>query len=195
MTLHWVIGSSAMWTGARAALQQLGNAVQARLDRHTPMLRAAVRALSFATLFGGAALAAYHSGLAHAAGALCGPVCAAIPGLDHVMAAAAGGAAVLAVRLYAAASRTLAGVFAVLVARRESKPSELSEPEPLTLRVQKAVSLLYGLIGIALGLTIGVLGKGTQSHAAFEFWVGWTMGAAACWNFSGQDSRRRAASV
>jgi hypothetical protein len=53
-------------------MTQLPHPIEAWTARHRPLLAAFGTVLSFAVLFGGTALAAYHSGASDGAAVLCG---------------------------------------------------------------------------------------------------------------------------
>jgi hypothetical protein len=147
--------------------------LEAWTDRRLPVLSAIGYALSFVMLFGAVTLAAYESGLAHAAGALCVPICLATHGFEYVTAAMWGGAAILFVKLYA---RLAAAVQRVFV-----DPFEFVRPEPLKPgEVVNWAVVLHMLIGMALFVAIAGFEE-TKTNAAMELVIGWWVDLDGGW--------------
>jgi hypothetical protein len=147
-----------------ATLKQRFVAFDERLDawadRHWPALSTIGYALSFVLLFGGVALHAYGSGLAHAAAVRCGSVCSATRGYGFMAAAICGGAAILFVKLYAGLTSA--------VRRRFFDPFKFVRPEPPTKQVARWAAVLHCLIGIALFIAMAGLAKVPISGRLFE---------------------------
>jgi hypothetical protein len=171
-----------------ATLKSRFDALDDQLDvwanRHWPVLSVLGYALSFVLLFGGVALHAYESGLAHSSGVRCGPICRTTPGFEYAAAAVCGGAAILFVKLYA----TLASA----VQRRLIDPLKFVRPEPPTKEAARWAKFLHCLIGIALFLAMVAFTKeqipgsykvqiGTPG--ALEMLLGWWVGGLVVLRF------------
>jgi len=147
-----------------ATLKKRFDTFDDRLDawanRHWPFLSAIGITLSFAMLFGAVALHAYQSGLAHAAGLRCGPLCLAAPGFDYAAAALCGGAAILYVKLYAGLAST--------VQRRVFDPLKYVRPEPPAKKVARWAAVLHVLLGFAVFLAMAVFAKMQIPGRLFE---------------------------
>jgi hypothetical protein len=158
-----------------ATIAAIPKRLEARVDRHLPTFSVIGYTLSFVVLFGGVVLAAYESGLAHAAGMQCGPMCVAIPGFEYAMAAMWGGAAILFVKLYARLAAVLQRVFV--------DPFEFVRPE--SLRSGKVVGwaeVLHLLIGLALSVAIAGF-ETTKTNAVVELCIGWWVGGRGVLRF------------
>jgi hypothetical protein len=158
--------------------------LDALADRHWPILSVLGYALSFVLLFGGVALHAYESGLTHAAGARCGPICRTTPGFEYAAAALCGGVAILFVKLYA---ELTAGVRRTFI-----DPFKFVRPEPPTKEVARWAAYLHCLIGIALFLAMAGFAKEQipgrfearlGSLGSLEMLLGWWVGGLAVLRF------------
>jgi len=130
------------------------------------------------------ALHAFDSGLAHAAGVRCGPICLATPGFEHVAAAMCGGAAILFVKLYARLTSTVQRTFI--------DPFKHVRPEPPAREVARWAARLHVLIGIALFLAMAGLAKAQipgrfqatlGGLGSLEMVLGWWVGGLAVLRF------------
>jgi hypothetical protein len=153
-------------------------------DRHWPVLSILGYALSFVLLFGGVALHAYESGLAHAIGVQCGPIGRTNPGFEYGTAVLCGGAAILFVKLYA---RLTAGVQRTFI-----DPFKYVRPEPSTKEVARWAASLHCLIGIALFFAMAGIAKEqipgrfevqVGMHGSLEMLLGWWVGGLTVLRF------------
>jgi hypothetical protein len=142
-----------MYCATFAAIKKRFEAFDERLDawadRHWRVLSVFGTRLSFVMLFGGVALHAYESGLAHAVGVWCGPICLATPGFEYVAAAMCGGAVILFVKLYARLTSAVQRTFI--------DPFKYVRPEPPAREVARWAGCLHVLIGIAIFLAMAGL--------------------------------------
>lgn len=124
--------------------------LEAWANRHWPALNAAGHALAFAVMFGGVALAAYHSGLTRTEAAVCGVL------------------ALLFIRYFA---RTVPRAQRLIDRLQPPERNEPIKPEALP----NWALAVYALIGLALILTI-IAFEATYTYAVTELWVGWLAG-------------------
>ncbi len=139
-------------------MTQLPQPIEAWAARHRPLLAAFGTVLSFAVLFGGTALAAYHSGASDGAAVLCGL------------------AAILFTRLYV---RIVQRIARSIEARRppkpdaakpgDAKPDDAAKPGG----IPRWAIAIYALLGVALGYAIA---DPESIVEAIEFFVGWLAG-------------------
>ena len=132
-------------------------------DRHWAVLRVLGTVLAFLLLFGGVALHAYESGLAHAIAVKCGAKCSAMPGVEYIAAAACGLAAILFVKLFA----MLTGG----VQRAVIDPWKHVRPEPAPREVTRWAVVLHVLIGLVVFFAIASFGHAAASgpfHMSIE---------------------------
>src|SRR5262245_30672709 len=124
--------------------------IAAWATRHWPVLAAFGYALSFAVLFGGTALAAYHADVA-----------------DGTAAVLCGAAAILFAKLYV---RIVPRIARSIDALRPPKPDAAAKSQiPLW-----AVAI-YAVLGLALALAVADP-ESSRIHAAIEFFVAWLAG-------------------
>jgi uncharacterized membrane protein YuzA (DUF378 family) len=132
-------------------VSELAEPIEAWACRHWPLLTAFGYALSFVVLFGGTALAAYHSGVA-----------------DGTAALLCGAAAILFAKLYA---RMVPPIARLIDALCPPKPDEAARSDGIPLWAV----VIYAMLGLALAFAIadpassGIL-------AAIEFFVAWLAG-------------------
>jgi hypothetical protein len=118
-------------------------------NRHWPALRVPGHALAFAIVFGGATLAAHHSGYSPTLASVCGVLF------------------ILFVRLYA---RSIPRVQR-LIDRLHPEPDDPAKPDEIP---GWAVGV-YILAGLAVACTVGAL-QDTYTHAPMELFVAWGVG-------------------
>jgi hypothetical protein len=167
MFISAIVGNGMLtgWPGV-ATLLGFWRAIEAWLDRHWPVLCILGYRLSLLLLFGGTALASYHSGLAQATVLACGEACVAMPGAELVIALAAGGAAILAVMLYARLCEA---------AQHALAPWQPYKPEPAG-----AVRFVFGVVGAALFVAVAAFEKAhgrSDATAWFPFAFAFVSGA------------------
>ena len=109
---------------------ELPQPIEAWATRHWPVLTAFGYVLSFAALFGGTALAAYHSDVA-----------------DGMAVLLCGAAAILFAKLYA---RIVARIQRLIDALRPPKPDEAAKLDGIPLWAV----VIYAMIGLALAFAI-----------------------------------------
>jgi hypothetical protein len=131
-------------------MTKLPQPIEAWATRHWPVLTAFGYALSFAVLFGGTALAAYHSDVADGTAVLCGA------------------AAILFAKLYVR-----------IVQRIQRLTDALNPPKPDGAAKSDGIPLwavvIHAMLGLALAFAI-VDPVSSRIHAAIEFFVAWLAG-------------------
>jgi hypothetical protein len=169
----WPILSSIGYTFAvlRKRFEKLDDWLDAWADRNWPLLSAIGYMVIFAVFFGGVALAAYRSGLAARTGALCGPMCLAIPGLAYATAALWGAAAILFVKLHVQWASAVERWF---VDALFYKPLPLMPKGGVRLAV-----VLFNLIGVALFVALVAFEltlRSKTTNAPFVLLIAWIWG-------------------
>jgi hypothetical protein len=175
-----------------ATFAAISKRFEAWMDRHWPIISAVGYTVSFVLLFGGVALHANQSGLAHALGERCGPVCLAIPGWEYAAGAMFGGAAILFTKLYAELAPSVQRVFIDPLVH--VRPGSAKHGE-----VVGWAAALYVLTGIALFFVMAFFGKEQipgrfeariGGRSVFELYFGWGCGGRAVLEFFWPRPRR-----
>jgi uncharacterized membrane protein YuzA (DUF378 family) len=130
---------------------ELPQPIEAWATRHWPVLTAFVYALSLAVLFGGTALAAYHSDVANGTAVLL-----------------YGAAAILFAKLYA---RIVPRIQRLIDALRPPKPDKAAKSDGIPLWAV----VIYAMLGLAFAFAIADP-VSSSIHAAIEFFVAWLAG-------------------